>query len=122
MHRPLLACDIVTTALQYFPGNTTLRQLHGLALAQAGCTRRAMDVLEELRALGDARDETNGVLARCYKDLAGEAETPERRQALYTKAYHVYKEAYVGGNRSSYYTGEGQRWCAVPVTSDWHGR
>lgn len=104
--RPLLACDIVTTALAYFPGDTDLRQLHGLALAQAGCTLRAMGVLEELRASGDTREETDGVLARCYKDLASEADTPARRQMLYTKAYDVYKEAYVSGNRSSFYTGE----------------
>jgi len=103
--RPLLACDILATATRKYPHNGQLRQLHGLALAQAGCTHRAMGVLEGLRAGGDTSEETSGVLARCYKDLAACAELQSQRRSLLTKAYHVYKEAYESGAKTSYYTG-----------------
>ena len=103
--RPLLACDILSTAIAAFPQATKLHQLYGLALAQAGSTFKAMNVLEELRSHGDTSEETGGVLARCYKDLAATADSHDRRQGFYLKAYEVYKAAYEGCNKTSFYTG-----------------
>ena len=65
-----------------------------------------MHVLERLRSEGDRSDETEGVLARCYKDLAEQEHTLPARRELYLKAYEIYRSSYIRGQRTSYYTGQ----------------
>ena len=76
---PLLAYDVASEGLKQFPSHTRLRQLLGLALARAHATAAANEVLLALYNEGHRDEETTGLLARTFKDLAfeslGEAES-----------------------------------------------
>lgn len=99
---PLLGLEVVEEGLEAFAGDLALRQAQGLALARSGSTEAANRVLESLRAEGHLEDETLGVLARTYKDLALGVEGPERRRYL-DEARRLYADAYARGG--SYWTG-----------------
>jgi 2-C-methyl-D-erythritol 4-phosphate cytidylyltransferase len=90
---PLLAYDVVAEALKLWPLDVTLRQLQGLSLARSGATERANSILQQLRDEGATDEETLGMLARTYKDLAGRAPSPEREQLL-NRAADIYGEAF----------------------------
>lgn len=116
---PLMAEDILYNGSKVYPTNVRLRQLHGLALAQGGSTERAIELLETLRKdVGSAfDDESGGLLARCYKDMAARQKQSELRADYLYKAHAIYREAYERSGRTSYYTGEGGmcralRWAA----------
>ncbi|MEY2541195.1 MAG: hypothetical protein QOI22_797, partial [Verrucomicrobiota bacterium] len=100
---PLLAYDVVIAGLATWPKDVRLRQLQGLALARSGATERAIAILENLRDESQADEETRGMLARTYKDLAATATSTEQREGLLKRAAEIYGEAYqaTGG----YWTG-----------------
>jgi hypothetical protein len=104
---PLMAEEILYLATKTFKQHTyvRVRQLHGLALAQGGSTLRAIEALEQLQAEGAMDDESGGLLARCYKDLAARERNAEGRTNLLNRAHAIYKEAFESGGRASYYTG-----------------
>jgi class 3 adenylate cyclase/tetratricopeptide (TPR) repeat protein len=98
----LLAYDVVSEALAKWPENVRFRQLQGLALARSGATERANAALEKLRQEGQTDEETLGMLARTYKDLAARATSVEERQDCLGRAAEIYTQAYQssGGNWS----------------------
>jgi class 3 adenylate cyclase len=99
---PLLAYDIVSEALATWPEDVRIRQLQGLALARSGATERANAVLEKLRQEGETDEETLGMLAHTYKDLAARATSVRERQDCLRRAAEIYTQAYEssGGNWS----------------------
>src|SRR5437868_7222085 len=91
---PLLAYDVVNEALAKWPEDPRLRQLQGLALARSGATERANAVLERLRQSGQSDEETLGMLARTYKDLASSAVCEAERREFLGCAAEIYLQAY----------------------------
>ena len=91
---PIVAYDTLADGLEAFPGDSRLRQLLALALARSGASRAAIPLLEALRAEGHTDEETLGLLARTYKDLAGEGESAAARRAHLESAYINYAEAH----------------------------
>jgi class 3 adenylate cyclase len=91
---PLLAFDVIREAPPAAQRGVRLRQLQGLALARSGATERAKCIFEELRGSGHADEETLGMLARTYKDLALSSKTASRRREFLRRAAGVYAEAY----------------------------
>ena len=90
----LSAYDVVTQGLARFPTHVRLRQLQGLALARSGDTDRAMMVLQQLKNEGHADEESLGMLARTYKDLALSGLEPADRTRYLAEAARLYGEAY----------------------------
>jgi class 3 adenylate cyclase len=91
---PLVAYDVVAEGMKSFPQDLRLRQLLGLALARSGAAEPANKVLEQLYQDGHRDEETLGLLARTYKDLAGEeADVSKTRQHL-RRAYELYAQGY----------------------------
>jgi class 3 adenylate cyclase len=100
---PLLAYDVVSEGLAKWPDHIRLRQLQGLALARSGATQRANAVLEKLRIEGRADEETLGMLASTFKELAVRAATGGDRERFLRRAAETYMQAHqaTGG----YWTG-----------------
>jgi class 3 adenylate cyclase len=100
---PLLAYDVVSEGLTKWPDHVRLRQLQGLALARSGATQRANAVLEKLRVEGRADEETLGMLASTFKDLAVRAAIASDREQFLRRAAETYMQAHraTGG----YWTG-----------------
>src|ERR1700682_6493583 len=90
----LLAYDVVSEALAKWPEDVRLCQLQGLALARSGATERANAILEQLRSAGQTDEETLGMLARTYKDLASYARSTPEREQLLARAGEIYAQAY----------------------------
>lgn len=91
---PIVAYDTLADGLAAFPGDARLRQLLALALARSGASRAAVPLLEALRAEGHADEETLGLLARVYKDLAADAGSAAERRAHLESAHTYYAEAH----------------------------
>ena len=91
---PLVAYDVVAEGMKSFPQDLRLRQLLALALARSGAAEPANKVLEQLYQDGHRDEETLGLLARTYKDLAGEeADVSKTRQHM-RRAYELYAQGY----------------------------
>jgi hypothetical protein len=80
-----------------------LRQIYGLALARTANPEQAQQVLGALRAEGHSDEETLGLLARTWKDLAVLATDLTTKRQCWQEARVLYEEAYqrTGG----YWTG-----------------
>ena len=107
---PLVAYDVATEGLGYWPPDVRLRQLQGLALARSGATERANHILLQLYHEGHTDGETLGLLARTYKDLSALATDPAVRTAHLGAAGKFYRQGYelaVGRAKidEAYYTG-----------------
>jgi Tetratricopeptide Repeats-Sensor len=99
----LMACDALADGLSRHPGDVRLRQLLALGFARIGATRSANELLVQLWHDGHGDEETLGLLARTYKDLAHEAGSTAERTWNLQQAFQYYGQAY----RSSggYWTG-----------------
>jgi hypothetical protein len=93
---PLLAHDVLSEGLKYWPRSVRLRQLQGLALARCGSHRRANDILRQLYDEGERSSETVGILARSHKDLAHRAKDAAARRDQLQRAYSLYLEGFRG--------------------------
>ena len=91
---PLLAYDIVSEGMKWFPQDASLRQLVALALARSGAAQQANLLLTELYREGHRDEETLGILARTHKDLAAEATASSEREQHLRRAYELYASAY----------------------------
>ena len=100
---PLLAYDIVSAGLEIWPKDVRLGQLQALALSRSGATERANAVLKNLRGEEGAGEETLGMLARTYKDLAETAATSQQRNEFLERAAETYTQAYEA--TAGYWTG-----------------
>jgi class 3 adenylate cyclase len=98
-----MAFDMAVEGLGKFPGDLRLIQLQALALARTGATKRANEILGQLRTSGHVDEETLGILARTHKDFWLVSADPKE------KAYHLKQsfELYADGYRRNrgYYTG-----------------
>jgi hypothetical protein len=94
MGEPLLAYDVLVEGLRYFPSDVCLRRLVALALSRTGAIDTANTILVKLYEDGHQDEETLGLLASTYKDLAGAAEDATRRQELLGRAQQFYARAY----------------------------
>jgi class 3 adenylate cyclase len=100
---PLLAYDVASEGLKQFPSHTRLRQLLGLALARAHATAAANQVLLVLYSEGHRDEETTGLLARTFKDLAFESLIEAETRLHLRKAFELYAASYQ--SHASYWTG-----------------
>ena len=91
---PLLAYDVVSEGLKHFATDVALRQLLGLTLARSGASEAANMLLLHLYQEGFQDEETLGLLARTYKDLAETAPSPEQKQSHLRRAQEFYSKAY----------------------------
>lgn len=91
---PLLAYDILSAAIKYWPQNLRLRKLFGLALARSGATERANKILSQLYDKENIDPETLGILARTHKDLSANANNAVTKKKHLVTAYKYYKEGY----------------------------
>ena len=91
---PLLAYDVVMEGLKHWPNDLRIQQLEALALLRSGVVNRALDVLEKLKKEGHNDEETLGLLARAYKDLAAQASDPAERQKQQRISFDAYLRAY----------------------------
>jgi class 3 adenylate cyclase/tetratricopeptide (TPR) repeat protein len=91
---PLLAYDVVNEGLKHFATDVPLRQLLGLTLARSGASEAANAILLHLYQEGLQDEETLGLLARTYKDLAEMAPSLEKKQSLLRRAQEFYSKAY----------------------------
>ncbi len=99
----LLAYDVVVEALIKWPDVARLKQLQALALARSGAIERANAILEDLRKSGDTTEETLGILARTYKDLASRTSSAGKREHYLRHAAETYLEGYKSSG--GYWTG-----------------
>lgn len=100
---PLFAYDVLTEGLKLFPGHVRLRQLLGLALARSDAASAANEVLLDLYNEGHYDEETVGLLARTFKDLAGQSGSEVESKRQLRKAFELYVAAY--RDRGSYWNG-----------------
>ena len=91
---PLLAYDVLAEGLTTFPGEMRLQQLLALSLARSGATRQANEMLVHIQSTGESSDETCGLLARTFKDLAFQEVDAAKRKERLTHAQQVYQQAY----------------------------
>jgi class 3 adenylate cyclase/tetratricopeptide (TPR) repeat protein len=73
-----------------------LRQIVGLALARTANPEQAQRVLLALRDEGVQDEETLGVLARTYKDLAQSTSDPAARREYLRQSLELYEQAAAG--------------------------
>ena len=98
-----LAFDMTAEGLQAFKRNLRLIQLQALALARTGATKRANQILDQLRAEGHQDEETLGLLARTHKDFwAISADEAEKKHNLKI-CYEMYLDSY--RRNGGYYSG-----------------
>jgi class 3 adenylate cyclase/tetratricopeptide (TPR) repeat protein len=90
---PLFAYDVAKQGLEHFPSSVRLRQLLGLALARSGASEAATAILTQLYNEGHEDEETLGLLARSYKDMAEAAVGSEKKLYL-QRAKDFYVKAY----------------------------
>lgn len=100
---PLIAYDILSEGLKFWPKDVGLRQQQALALARSGATRKANLILAKLYEEGNMDEETVGLLARTHKDLWVRTLDSAEKERQLTLSYEFYREAYelTGG----YWTG-----------------
>lgn len=91
---PLIAYDTATEGLEIFKGDVRLRQLLALALARSGATESASLVLKKLMEQGEDDEETLGLSARTFKDLALRCSNPFERQRYLFKSREIYFRSY----------------------------
>ncbi len=98
-----LAFDMTAEGLQAFKRNLRLIQLQALALARTGATKRANQILDQLRAAGHQDEETLGLLARTHKDFwAISADEAEKKNNLKI-CFELYLDSY--RRNGGYYSG-----------------
>lgn len=105
----IFAFDVVAEGLEFWPGDTRLQTLKGLALTRCGATEKANAMLEDMYAQGIRDEETIGILARTHKDLWLNSSQTETRQfhlercgALYAEAYKLHKGYWTGINAATF--------------------
>jgi class 3 adenylate cyclase/tetratricopeptide (TPR) repeat protein len=122
---PLPAYDVTRAALDHWPDDTRLRQLHALALLRSGALSLARPILERLEAEQRDDEETLGLLARVYKDAALQSEDAAARRELleraadrYARAWFLHQSTWTGINAATCNVLLGRRADARLLASD----
>jgi class 3 adenylate cyclase/tetratricopeptide (TPR) repeat protein len=87
---PLIAYDVLASALRHWPDDVALRRLQALALARSGAADRAGRLLQTLVESGIADGDTLGMLARTHKDRWQHATDATARQRHLETARDLY--------------------------------
>lgn len=90
----LVAIDVASEGLTLWKADVRLQQLLASALISSGAPCRANELLLELRAQGAPDEQTLGLLASSYKQLALRASDPVKRRAKLRSASEHYWDAY----------------------------
>jgi class 3 adenylate cyclase len=98
-----LAFDIAVEGLNTFNADLRLIQLQALALARTGATRRANEILGQLRTSGHQDEETLGILARTHKDFWLLSADPKEKEHHLRLSFELYADAY--RRNRGYYSG-----------------
>lgn len=98
-----LAFDISQEGLSVFKNDLRLTQLQALALARTGATRRANQILDQLRQSGHQDEETLGILARTHKDFWLMTADPAEKKKHLNISFDLYYSAYQRNH--GYYSG-----------------
>jgi class 3 adenylate cyclase len=98
-----LAFDMALEGLRAFKDDLRLIQLQALALARTGATKRANQILDQLRLSGHKDEETLGILARTHKDFWLLAVDPKEKAQHLKLSFELYAEGY--RRNRGYYTG-----------------
>lgn len=91
---PLLAYEALNEALERFPSDVRLRQLHALALSRTGASRQAIALLDTLQQEGHDDEETLGLLARTHKDVWMREQGSRDAGRFLGLAHEYYNRAY----------------------------
>jgi class 3 adenylate cyclase/tetratricopeptide (TPR) repeat protein len=91
---PLFAYDVVTEGLRYFPDTFALKRLWGFTLARSGALDLANRALAQLYEESPSDEETIGMLASTYKDMASEANDDEKKQLYLQRSFELYTKNY----------------------------
>lgn len=97
------AFDMADEGLTTFKGDLRLIQLQALALARTGATKRANEILEQLRSSGHGDEETLGILARTHKDFWQISTDPAEKERHLKLSFELYADAYQ--RNRGYYSG-----------------
>lgn len=101
---PMLGLEVATEGLDRWPRDPALSRSQALALARTGGSERASLILQTLVEEGHGTEETRGLLARTYKDMALASRDPAQRTRLLRLSHDVYAAAF-RLNPRSYWTG-----------------
>jgi hypothetical protein len=103
----LIALDILREGHLELPDDSSITRQLALCLAATGNTQQAIELLLHHKGkFGEDQSdpETEGALARCYKDLAARFTISDKEKKLYLqKAFTIYHASYL--NQQNYYTG-----------------
>ena len=91
---PLVAYDVIAEGTKAFPRDVRLQQLFALALARSGAAGSANTVLMGLYEAGYRDEETVGMLASSFKNLACESASPGETNRHLRRAYDLYTQSY----------------------------
>jgi len=91
---PFSAYEILEEGVKKYPDNVRMRQQFGLALANAGATYRANEILQKLYDEGDLDEDTFGILARTHKDLWRKNIGTAQGDFHLLKSYMIYREGF----------------------------
>jgi class 3 adenylate cyclase/tetratricopeptide (TPR) repeat protein len=101
---PLLAFDVLKTALKQYPAHVALRQAQAVALSRSGVVEEATRRLKELLAEGHEDEETLGNLASTLKTRWELATDRSETRRLLEEAFASYETAY-RHPKGGYWTG-----------------
>lgn len=91
---PLFAYDIATEGLGCFPNSFMMKRLWSFALARSGALDLANKALARLLVENPSDEETAGMLASTYKDLAAETKDSCKRQLCLQRSFDLYLRTY----------------------------
>lgn len=90
----LFAYDVVTEGLRSFPDSFALKRLWSFTLARSGALDLANRALAQLHEESPSDEETAGMLASTYKDMAAEANDDEKKQLYLQRSFELYSKNY----------------------------
>ena len=100
--------DVLRAGLKHNPKNPVLRQQQALAFAGSGATDQARNILKELEKEGYSDGQTEGILARTYKDswrLSGDLAYLKIARDTYRTAYERARQQHPPAQDDAIYNG-----------------
>jgi class 3 adenylate cyclase len=91
---PLFAYDIATEGLSFYPNSFKMKRLWSFALARSGALDLANKALVQLLDEDPSDEETAGILASTFKDLAAETSDSRKKQLYLRRSFDLYLRTY----------------------------